>query len=111
MKEACCNSQVGKESPQKKEENMTTDSHEGSHKKRKKDAKEDGIKGMSQEDFDRELDELKERLSMIEKLLDEGEKDQWYGWILRKKKVRWNSLQVKLRIEYVCQVEEGTQSN
>jgi hypothetical protein len=93
MKEACCSSQVGKESPQKKEEKMTTDSHEGSHIKRKrKDAKENGIKGMSQEDFDRELDELKERLSMIEKLLDEGEKDQWYGWILRKKKVRWKLL-------------------
>jgi hypothetical protein len=47
---------------------------------------------MSQEDFDREMDELKERISMIEKLLNEGEKDQWYGWILRKKKVRWKLL-------------------
>jgi hypothetical protein len=98
---------VGKESPQK-EEKMTIDSHEGIHNKRKKkDAKADGKLRMSQEDFDRELVELKERLSMIEKLLDEGEKDQWYGWILRKKKVRWNSLAGEVETEDVCQVEEG----
>jgi hypothetical protein len=60
MEEACCSSQVGKESPHE-EEMMTIDSHERSHKKRKKDAKADGKLKMSQEDFDREMNELKEK--------------------------------------------------
>jgi hypothetical protein len=87
---------VGKESPQE-EEKMTIDSHERSHNRRKKDAKADGRLKISQEDFDREMVELKEKLSMIENLLDECEKDQWYGWTMKKKKVKWKLLQTRLR--------------
>jgi len=92
MKESFWNSQGGKEIPYK-EKNTTNNSHGGSHnKRRKKKAKENGIKGTSQEDLDGELDELKQRISMIENLLEQGEKNQWYGWILRKKRVRWKLL-------------------
>jgi len=59
---------------------MTTDSHgRGSkrcHKQRKEDSRAIGREHMSQEEFDREIVELKERLSIIMKLLHESEEDQ-----------------------------------
>jgi hypothetical protein len=80
---------VGKESPHKKERKMTYDSHEGSHNK---DTKANGIQGMSQKDFDKELVDIKESVNALMKFLEEHEKDQLYGWELRKKTVRWNLL-------------------
>jgi hypothetical protein len=92
MKEACCSSQVGKESPQKKMK-MTTNGHEGIHIKRKrKDAKENCIKGMIQEYLDIEMVELKEGLGVVMMFLEACEKDQCYGWTMKKKKVRWKLL-------------------
>jgi hypothetical protein len=43
---------------------------------------------MSQEEFDREFVELKERLSIVMKLLQESEENQRYGWNV-KRKVKW----------------------
>jgi hypothetical protein len=103
MKEACCISQVGKESPQKKERKMTTDSHEGSHSK---DTKENGIQGMSQKEFDKEFVEIKENLDVMLMLLEGQEEDQRKGWTIRRKEVRWHSLQVKLRQRMVARLRE-----
>jgi len=94
MKEACCNSQVGKESPHKKERNMTTNSHEWSHIN---DTKENGIQGMSQNEFDKEFDNIKANLDAMIMLLEGQREYQRKGWTIRRKDVRWNSLQVKLR--------------
>jgi hypothetical protein len=49
---------------------------------------------MSQEEFDKELIELKERLSMIMKLLKE--ENHGYGWNLRRK-VKWPIEQLYVR--------------
>jgi hypothetical protein len=76
---------------------MTIDSHvRGSKReatiKRKDIVKTIGREEMNQEEFDREFVELKERLNTIMKLLQEGEEDQRYGWVLRKRKVKWHML-------------------
>jgi hypothetical protein len=96
MGKACCNSRVGKEIPQK-EEKMTIKSHgedsNRSNNKRKVNAKENGRETkMSQEEFDKEMVELKKELSILIMLLEEYEEDQRYGWTLKKKNVRWRSL-------------------
>jgi hypothetical protein len=77
---------------------MTIESHDkGSHKK-KGDARENGKeKKMSQEELDQEIVEMKASINALMMLLEECEKDQWYGWTLRRKKVRWKLLQTKLR--------------
>jgi hypothetical protein len=71
---------------------MTIDSHdsgsEKGHSKRKEDAREDGKKRMSDEEFNREMIELKVRLNYVEQLLQEYEENQRCGWIM-KKKARW----------------------
>ena len=42
---------------------------------------------------------MKEHLSQLMKLQLESEKEQIYGWILRKKKVKWPMFQVKLKLK------------
>ena len=68
---------------------MTTDSHtrslKESHKGLKENAKENGI---SQMEVDKEFLEIKEGLSNVMRLLQEAEKNQSLGWIMRRK-VRW----------------------
>jgi hypothetical protein len=66
---------------------MTVGSVKG-HNKRKDNARVDGKKRMSDEDFDREMIELKEQLNYVEQLLQEIEGNQRCGWIM-KKKARW----------------------
>ena len=80
---------------------MIVDSHRrGPRKSRiklKKDAKDIGIKRkMSQEEFDKEIVQIKEKRSELIDLLQEGEDYQRQGWILRKKKVKWPILQEKM---------------
>jgi hypothetical protein len=41
--------------------------------------------------------EIKIHLNVLMEFLKEYEKYQIYGWTLKKNKVRWNSLQMKLR--------------
>lgn len=75
---------------------MTTDSHrEGSRVSHG---------GMSDEEFDRELAEMKVQLNVLMELLQKSEEDQRCGWILRKK-VKWHRLQVKLEHRF-CSIEE-----
>jgi hypothetical protein len=52
---------------------------------------------MSQEEFDKEFVELKERLGIVMKLLQERQEDHRYGWVPRKRKVKWYMLHVKLK--------------
>ena len=79
---------------------MTVDSHKrGSrerHNELKEDAKTTGMKRrMNQEGFDKEMAEIKERLSVMMELLQRSEEERYYGWILRKKKVKWPVLQLR----------------
>jgi ribosomal protein L29 len=73
---------------------MATDGHcrgsETSHNIRgKKYAKEDGMRKMSQEEIDRELDELRIKLNYLRQLLQRKVKEnQRQGWNM-KKKVKW----------------------
>lgn len=69
---------------------------ERSRKRRKEDAKENGIKrSMSQEEVDKEVVEMKVKPNVIIELLQEGKEDKQRRWI-RRKKVNWKKLQVKL---------------
>jgi hypothetical protein len=60
---------MGKEKSTIGGDEMTTDNNDigsgRSHNERKEDAREIGRKQMSQEEFDRDLGELKERLNII----------------------------------------------
>jgi len=72
---------------------MTTDTHlkgsRGSHNWTREDARENDVKRMSQRRFDREVTELKERLSKVTELLhEEATGGQCYEWKL-KRKVQW----------------------
>lgn len=77
---------------------MTTDSHsrgsERSHSRRyeKKNAKADG-KRLSQEEIDKETVELKEKLNVLRRILEENQRQ---GWVLRKKPVEWHEMQRRL---------------
>jgi hypothetical protein len=70
---------------------MTNDGHDkGSkkiHKKRREDVKAVDRK-MNQEEFDKEFTEVKERLSIILKFLQESNEDHRWGWNV-KKNVKW----------------------
>ena len=70
--------------------NVIVDSHlkgsRGSHNRVKYDANAVGVRGVSQSKFDRELIELKERLSLVTELFQEGNaENQLCGWKLRRK--------------------------
>jgi hypothetical protein len=56
---------------------MTIESDERSHHKEMEHAKVVGMKKVSDEYFDREMVELRGRINMVEKLLDEYEEDHW----------------------------------
>ena len=58
----------------------------GSHGRTKKDARASGVKRISQSKFDREVTELKKRLSKVTELLhEEATGGQYYVWRLKKK--------------------------
>ena len=82
-----------------REEHMTINSHamgsRRSHSENGEDAKVIGIKRMSQETFEREMVEIRESLRKLMELLQRSEEEQYYGWILRKKKVKWPTLQLR----------------
>ena len=72
---------------------MATESHlkgsRGSHNRTRKDARANGVKKMSQSKFDKEVTELKKRLSKVTKLLhEEATEGQCYEWKL-KRRVQW----------------------
>ena len=71
------------ESPQKEEVRMNTEGHvkgsKRSHKQMERSAKAVGKKEMSDEEFEREMAELKAHLSILEEVLQKYEEDQKYG--------------------------------
>lgn len=80
---------------------MTTDSHsrgsEEDHirrKVKKEDAQKNGKK-MNQEEFDKEIVEMKEQLDALMMILEENHR---LGWVLKKNPIRWHKL--KRRIQW-----------
>jgi hypothetical protein len=70
---------------------------------------------MSQEEFDREFTEVKERLNIIMELLQESERNQRWGWNV-KKKVKWpimtivcKEVETKLEAQVEC-LDEGRET-
>ena len=53
----------------------------------KKDVQLKDIQNISQKRNDKEFVEIKERFSKLEKLIQENNKDEYYGWVMKKKKV------------------------
>jgi hypothetical protein len=51
------------------------------------------IQKTSQKEYDKEFVEFKEIFSKLEKLIQESNKDEYYGWVMKKKKVQWSVLQ------------------
>ena len=81
------------------EKKMTTNRHsrgsEEDYKIRKmktEDAKENG-KRMRQEEIDKEIVEMKEKLNVLMMILEESQR---LGWFLKKKVVKWHKLQRRL---------------
>ena len=110
------------------EKKMTIDGHSGGSKEdhikrkvKKENAKVNG-KRMSQEEIDKEIVELKEKLNILRMILEESQR---LGWLLKKKLVNWPKLQrrlqqrqvkslveelreVELEMEVsICEVEQG----
>ena len=86
---------------------MTIEGHcrglEESHNRRKKK----GIKKESQEECNKELLELERDIWCFERCIQEvTEEAHRYGWVMRKRKMRWNSLQVKLRKNMYVRLKE-----
>jgi hypothetical protein len=79
MGKACCISKVDKKIPLRKEEKVTIEGHlQGSgkgHNQKKENAKVVGIRRMSNEEFDREMVELKVHLSVLDEWLQEYGED------------------------------------
>lgn len=81
---------------------MATDSHSrgteedhGRRKVKKEDAKANGIwKQLTNEEYEREKVEIRVHLEVLMELLQRKEKDQMYGYIMRKK-VKWHRIQKK----------------
>jgi hypothetical protein len=93
------------------EKKMIVDSHvkgsKGSQKGVKEDARVNGIKKrMSDEEFDREFNEIKVQLNILMELLQKSEEYHRYGWILQKKRVKWSFLQSRLRHKTSVQPKE-----
>ena len=56
-----------------------------------------------QKEYDDDFAEIKERLSQLEKLIEESNKDDYYGWVMKNKKVQWHALQQKQRQQSLAQ--------
>jgi hypothetical protein len=104
MDKACCMGLTAAHSGQgeshKGRRKMTTNGHEKgskeSHKHMGKSAKEVGKGNMSDEEFDREMVELKKQISVINEFLQESDEDHRCRWTMRKK-VKWNIFYVKMK--------------
>ena len=59
----------------------------------KKDVQLKDIQKTNQKEYYNEFVEIKEIFSKLEKLIQESNKDEYYGWVIKKKKVQWHALQ------------------
>lgn len=82
---------------------MTIPSHMRDLKKNygqmKKVVQLEDIQKTSPKEYDEDFVEIKERFSKLEKLIQESNKDEYYGWVMKKKKVKWSTLQRKKRLQ------------
>lgn len=82
------------------EKNMTTNSHsrgseeDNSERKVKKENAKENYKRMSQEEIDKETDEMKEQINILRMILEENKR---LGWVLKENLVKWSKLQRKLQ--------------
>ena len=68
--------------------NRVSEEDQNRRKLKKEDAKENG-KRMSQEEIDKEIAKLEEKLDALRRILEESQR---LGWVLRKKPVKWHKL-------------------
>ena len=61
---------------------------------------------LSQVRINKRLAEIEVQLEILEELLQKGEEDQRYGWIMPKK-VKWHMLQVKLKSRFNAKLREA----
>ena len=54
----------------------------------KKDVQLKDIQNISQKKDDKELAEIRERLSKLEKLIQESNEHEHYGWVMKRKRVQ-----------------------
>ena len=76
----------------------------GSHEGKKTMATDGHSKGSKRshkisngDEFDRELAKMKVQIEMMREFIQRSVEDKRYGWILQKKRVKWNWLQSRLR--------------
>ena len=50
-------------------------------------------KDYSQVKKDRELVEIRERFSKLDRLIQQSNGDEYYGWVMKRKRVQWFALQ------------------
>ena len=85
------------------ENKMTIPSHIRDLKKnygqKKKDVQLKEIQKTSQKEYDKEFAKFKEGFSKLQKLIQESNKDEYYGWVMKKKKVQWSALQQTQRLQ------------
>lgn len=93
MKKASCSSLVNKESSLEEEMELTIDSHDKgtkeSHRQRKKSAEAVRLKGMSKEERNIDLAEMKTKLSCLKKLVLKGIREKWKQGFYVGKRVKW----------------------
>jgi len=81
------------------EKKVTIHSHmrnqEKNYSQNKEDVQLNGIQSASQNQFDKEFTEIEVGLSKIVELIQESNKDQYFGWMMKKKKVKCYALQQK----------------
>jgi hypothetical protein len=65
----------------------------------KKDVQLKDIQNISQKGNDKELVVIRERLSKLEKLIQEDNEDEYYGWVMKRKRVQWFALQQRQRLK------------
>ena len=55
-------------------------------------------KDYSQVKKDRELVEIRERFSKLDRLIQQSNGDEYYGWVMKRKRVHWFALQQRKRL-------------
>jgi len=122
MEKVSCSSLVNKESSPEEGKELTIDGHDRgtkeSHRHREKNAEAVGLKGMSKEERDIELAEMKAELSHLEKLVLKGIREKWKQGFYVGRRVKWPVRELfaeKLllrrteneEVEYICEPEKG----
>ena len=73
------------------ERQMNTNVHMRNKEKDYSQEKKD-IPNTSQKRHDQVLVEIRESFTKLEKLIQEGNEDEYYGWVMKRKRVQWFAL-------------------